>query len=112
MPSGSRSDEVAPAVVRSGTRSDCSGEFVMGSDLGREEADSCAKPAHVVVVDDEPTIREICADVLSSEGYQVSTAENGQQAVALLAQEPVDLVLMDIMMPVMDGLAACQAMKA
>jgi len=85
----------------------------METDEGREENAECSKPvAHVVVVDDEPNIREICADVLSSEGYQVSTAENGQQAVALVTQESVDLVLMDIMMPVMDGLSACKAIKS
>ena len=66
---------------------------------------------HLVVVDDEPSIREICVDVLSSEGYDVSTADNGREAVDLLASEPADLVLMDIMMPVMDGVAACKLIK-
>src|SRR5690242_18703604 len=85
----------------------------MATHNGCESNEACAKPAaHVIVVDDEPNIREICADVLSSEGYHVSTAENGEEAVALLTQEPVDLVLMDIMMPVMDGLAACKAIKS
>jgi len=79
---------------------------------GREDDETCGRHAHVIVVDDEPSIREICADVLSSEGYQVSTAKNGREAVEIVAQEPVDLVLMDIMMPVMDGLAACKAIKA
>jgi len=66
---------------------------------------------HLVVVDDEPSIREICVDVLSSEGYEVSTADNGREAVDLLASEPADLVLMDIMMPVMDGVAACKLIR-
>jgi putative two-component system response regulator len=81
-------------------------------DEGREDDETCVRQAHVIVVDDEPSIREICADVLSSEGYQVSTAKNGQEAVDIMAQEPIDLVLMDIMMPVMDGLSACKAIKA
>jgi len=81
-------------------------------EVGREDDEACARQAHVIVVDDEPSIREICADVLSSEGYQVSTAKNGREAVEMVAHEPVDLVLMDIMMPVMDGLSACKAIKA
>jgi len=66
---------------------------------------------HLVVVDDEPSIREICVDVLSSEGYEVSTADNGREAIDLLATESADLVLMDIMMPVMDGVAACKLIR-
>jgi CheY-like chemotaxis protein len=66
---------------------------------------------HLIVVDDEPSIREICVDVLSSEGYEVSTADNGREAVDLLATHPADLVLMDIMMPVMDGVAACKLIR-
>ena len=66
---------------------------------------------HLVVVDDEPSIREICVDVLSSEGYEVSTADNGREAVDLLASKPADLVLMDIMMPVLDGVTACKLLR-
>jgi CheY-like chemotaxis protein len=66
---------------------------------------------HLVVVDDEPSIREICVDVLRSEGYEVSTADNGREAVDLLARQRADLVLMDIMMPVLDGVTACKLIK-
>ncbi len=68
--------------------------------------------AHVVVVDDEPMIREICADILEDEGYAVSTAGNGREAVDLVTNDAADLVLMDIMMPVMDGISACRALQA
>lgn len=82
---------------------------------GLESDCTGAEPAsapHLMVVDDEPMIREICADVLSSEGYEVSTAANGQEAVEWLSHHPADLVLMDVMMPVMDGLSACRLIKA
>ncbi|HUS17820.1 MAG TPA: response regulator [Chloroflexia bacterium] len=66
---------------------------------------------HLVVVDDEPAIRSVCADILSDAGYMVSTAENGREVLALVAREPVDLVLMDVMMPVLDGLTTCKLLK-
>jgi CheY-like chemotaxis protein len=65
-----------------------------------------------VVVDDEPAIREIFTDVLTSEGYEVATARNGLEAIQLLQREPADLVLMDVMMPIMDGIAACKLIKS
>jgi len=65
-----------------------------------------------MVVDDEPAIRELCADMLSGEGYEVATAVNGREAVDMLTRTPADLVLMDIMMPVLDGLSACKLLKA
>src|SRR6476469_5911123 len=72
---------------------------------------SAGTPAHVLVVDDEAMIREVCADVLSSEGYSVVTASNGREAVNELIAHPTNLVLMDIMMPVLDGLTACKELK-
>jgi two-component system response regulator MprA len=70
------------------------------------------KNVQLMIVDDEPAIREMCADLLECEGYQVVTAANGLEAVHKLADEPVDLVLMDMMMPVLDGLTACRLIRA
>jgi len=70
------------------------------------------KNVQLMVVDDEPAIREMCADLLECEGYQVVTAANGLEAVHKLAEAPVDLVLMDMMMPVLDGLTACRLIRA
>jgi len=64
-----------------------------------------------MVVDDEPTIREVCVDILSSEGYSVATANNGREAVEMLTDRPADLVLMDATMPGIDGIAACRLLK-
>ena len=65
----------------------------------------------VLVVDDEPALREAVADVLRDEGYAVRTAADGRAALALLDAEAPDLVLLDVMMPGMDGRAAYPAMR-
>src|SRR6478609_9783970 len=70
------------------------------------------KNVQLMVVDDEPAIREMCAELLECEGYQVVTAANGLEAVNKLTEAPVDLVLMDMMMPVLDGLTACRLIRA
>jgi CheY-like chemotaxis protein len=57
----------------------------------------------ILLVDDDTTVRESLNDVLVSEGYVVIPAENGQQALDLANQSPVDLVLLDLNMPVKNG---------
>jgi CheY-like chemotaxis protein len=57
----------------------------------------------VLVVDDEVVIAEAVAAVLQDEGYEVTTATNGQEGLARAASTRPDLVLVDMMMPVMDG---------
>lgn len=57
----------------------------------------------VLVVDDNPWIRKLLADVLGSEGYQVAAAEDGATAIERLQHEAPDLVLLDIIMPGIDG---------
>ena len=68
-------------------------------------------PPKVLVVDDDPAILEICSDLLESEGYAVVVASNGQQALQQARTTHPAVVLMDIMMPVLDGMATCRAMK-
>ncbi len=57
----------------------------------------------VLVVDDEPAVRDLMIAVLEDEGYTVIAADSGRQALDLLTEERPDLVLLDIMMPGMDG---------
>lgn len=64
------------------------------------------------MVDDEPALRDGVADLLRDEGYGVVTAADGRAALAVVAADPPDLVLMDVMMPSMDGRAAYAAMRA
>jgi CheY-like chemotaxis protein len=67
-----------------------------------EEVRKTHRP-HVLVVDDDDAIREVIAEVLRDEGYDVASAGNGLQALDALRQNPPDLVLLDLMMPVMSG---------
>ncbi|MFP4237559.1 MAG: sigma-54-dependent transcriptional regulator, partial [Desulfonatronovibrio sp.] len=58
----------------------------------------------ILVVDDEESLREICMDALKDENYQVFQAENGQEALDVIASNEIDLVISDLRMPVMNGL--------
>jgi CheY-like chemotaxis protein len=62
------------------------------------------------VVDDEPALRDVLTILLEDEGYEVSTARNGVEALAAVAHTQPAVVITDIMMPVMDGIALCQAL--
>jgi len=66
---------------------------------------------HVLVVEDQEDIRDFVAYVLESEGYRVTTAGNGAVALEQAAREPIDVVLLDMRMPVMDGWAFAQAYR-
>lgn len=61
----------------------------------------------ILLVDDEPDILEIVSYNLEQEGFWVSTATNGKQAIAMAKKELPTLILMDVMMPEMDGIEAC-----
>ena len=65
----------------------------------------------ILVVDDEPLIREAVVDALRDEGYTVLSADDGRAALEVVQQEAPSLVLMDVMMPRMDGRAAFHAMR-
>ena len=66
----------------------------------------------ILVVDDEPDIVELIAYNLKREGYQVHTASNGQEAVSTAKKIMPDLIILDVMMPKMDGIEACRIMRA
>lgn len=66
----------------------------------------------ILVVEDEPDIRELIVHVLQEEGYLVSHAPNGEVALALLTGTPVDLVITDVVMPLMTGTELLMAMRA
>lgn len=65
----------------------------------------------VLVVDDDPDIRLLLRLELSAEGHQILEAGDGRQALDALAAEQVDLVLLDMMMPVLDGWAVLRALE-
>lgn len=70
------------------------------------------KDTIILLVDDEPDILEIISFNLRSEGYQVITAENGLKAISLAEKHKPHLVILDVMMPEMDGIEACEKMRA
>jgi CheY-like chemotaxis protein len=67
--------------------------------------------ALILVVDDEFSVAEVLQSVLADAGHEVVTAVNGRQGLELLGQRRPDLVLLDFMMPIMDGPALLKAMK-
>ena len=70
----------------------------------------CSKK--VLVVDDSPTIREIVKSSLVRGGYKVVTASNGIEALEKAERECPDIILLDVVMPLMDGLEACQRLRS
>ncbi|WP_234085852.1 PAS domain S-box protein [Azonexus sp. R2A61] len=70
------------------------------------------RPAHVLLAEDNPINQEVAVDLLRSAGMTVDIASNGAQALELSRQHCYDLILMDIQMPILDGLAATRKMRA
>ena len=67
--------------------------------------------SRVLIVEDEPDIRELVVHHLKREGYQVSAAASGEEALRQVQAAPPDLVLLDLMMPAMDGLEVCRRLR-
>ena len=65
----------------------------------------------VLIVDDEPRYLRLLEANLRTEGYEVVTAQDGQQAVDVFSGQPIDLILLDIMMPRLDGFGATQRIR-
>jgi len=65
----------------------------------------------LLIVDDEEKIRRLIAKYAVFEGYEVAEAENGMQAVEMARKDPVDLIILDIMMPELDGFSAAHEIR-
>ena len=65
----------------------------------------------VLVVDDDPDILEALSEILEAEGFDIRRARNGKEALERLEPEPPQLILLDLMMPVMDGWEFAQRMR-
>ena len=61
----------------------------------------------ILIVDDEKEIRDLVDIYLKNEGYNIKKASNGQEALDILREEKIDLIILDVMMPKMDGIEAC-----
>ena len=65
----------------------------------------------ILIVDDDPDIRDVLTTVLEVQGYQVLTASDGIEGLATLKAEKPDLMILDLLMPKMDGYAVCKELK-
>ena len=67
--------------------------------------------ARLLIVDDEEKIREVVKEYALLNGYEVAEAEDGLEALSAVEQQPIDLVILDIMMPKLDGYEVCKRIK-
>ncbi len=67
--------------------------------------------SRIMVVDDDPDIVDLVSDILAPRGHEMVRAQTGEEALEKLEKEKIDLIIMDIMMPVMDGINACERIK-
>lgn len=65
----------------------------------------------ILLVDDEPSILDVCTRYLEREGYSIKTATNGSEAIILWEQEEFDLIILDLMMPYKDGWKVCEEIR-
>ena len=65
----------------------------------------------ILLVDDEPLILKGLRFTLEQEGYEILTAADGEEALKVFFEQPVDLVLLDVMLPNMDGIQVCQRIR-
>ena len=68
-------------------------------------------PAKILIVDDDPDILDAMTMIMESQGYQVVTARDGIEGLANLKSENPDLLILDLMMPKMDGFAVCKELQ-
>ena len=69
-------------------------------------------PPRILVADDNETNRDILATRLEANGFEVLHAADGEQALAVMREQRPDLILLDIMMPKLDGIEVCKRIKA
>ena len=74
--------------------------------------DIAEHPARILIVDDEPRNRELLKVMLAPEGFVLTTAASGEEALAVVAEQPPDLILLDVMMPGMDGYEVALRIKS
>lgn len=79
---------------------------------GPQAAEPTSAVARVLLVDDEFSIAETLAEILSFEGYDVATAVDGERGLELFRASPADIVVTDYMMPGMNGASLCQRLRA
>ncbi|MFH1550191.1 MAG: sigma-54 dependent transcriptional regulator [Planctomycetota bacterium] len=79
--------------------------------ITEEKATAVMPGEKILVVDDSEGTRNLCSKILEKEGYAVQTAENGEEALKLVNENSFDLIVTDLMMPVMDGMELLEQVK-
>ena len=69
-------------------------------------------PQRILLVDDDPTVTKWAKSLLTNKGYEVITAQGGQEALRKLKMEQFDLIILDILMPDMDGYQVCNKIRS
>jgi DNA-binding response OmpR family regulator len=72
---------------------------------------SKVEPATILVVDDDPNSRDIAARLVELEGFRTKRADGGEECLRIVKTEAIDLILLDVMMPGMDGFEVCAALR-
>jgi CheY-like chemotaxis protein len=91
--------------ARGGTRADT-------PETAHTRTAAVAPGARVLIVDDSPVVRRITRSALQNDGYVLTEAGNGREALELIRREPPDLVILDLVMPELDGLDVLRALRA
>jgi len=89
-------------------------DFTVSEDVHKEaeiEQDPTEDLATILIVDDEPVVHHVLEQHLATKGYRLLNAKNGSQALDILESKDVDLVLLDIMMPLMTGYEVCHTIR-
>jgi len=107
----------SPTFVEDLHRIEAAAARLVPKHVGSTDATTQVRPgsdgkARVLVVDDDAGNRDVLSRRLQREGYAVVPAAGGSEALALMAREPVDVVLLDVLMPDLDGLAVLERIKA
>jgi DNA-binding response OmpR family regulator len=69
-------------------------------------------PFRILVVEDEPVIRELVRSLLTDSEVEVETASNGIEGLKLARTQPFDLILLDVVLPLLDGISVCRLLKS
>ena len=93
-----------------GIGTDLAGPLGMWQRRGRKGGSVAGE--RILVVDDEPTVREVVQHYLEREGYRVQAAEDGPSALAAFSADVPDLIVLDLMLPGVDGLEVCRQVRA
>ncbi len=87
-------------------------ELASGNGAGAASQERAQPQRRVLVVDDEPQIVEVLSQYLAAEGFAVTSALDGTAALRLAQEQPPDLVILDLMLPGVNGLEVCRALRA